>query len=250
MSDSSIQPAIAFAGVNKSFGGHSVLSDVTFSVPAGQVVVVCGSSGSGKSTLLRCVNGLETVQGGSIHVDSIAVTDCHTDLQKLRARIGFVFQSFNLYPHLTALQNIALAPVLVGGIERQAARARAMALLERISLAKKADYYPAQLSGGQQQRIAIARALAMQPKVMLFDEPTSALDPEMIREVLSLVGELASDDITMMIVTHELGFARRVADRILFIDAGRLVEDAPPDDFFDRPRKECVIRFLDHVLYH
>ncbi|MGS0897555.1 amino acid ABC transporter ATP-binding protein [Burkholderia stagnalis] len=250
MSDLSIQPAIVFAGVSKQFGAHRVLSDVTFSVPAGQVVVVCGSSGSGKSTLLRCVNGLEPVQSGSIHVDSIDVTDRRTNLQKLRAGIGFVFQSFNLYPHLTALQNVALAPVLVGGVERRTALERALALLERIGLADKGSQYPAQLSGGQQQRIAIARALAMQPKVMLFDEPTSALDPEMIREVLSLVSELASDDITMLIVTHELGFARRVADRILFMDAGRLVEDAPPDAFFDRPRHDRVKRFLDHVLHH
>jgi ABC-type polar amino acid transport system ATPase subunit len=250
MSDSSIRPAIAFAGVNKQFGAQRVLSNVTFSVPTGQVVVVCGSSGSGKSTLLRCVNGLEPVQSGSIHVDSIDVTDRGTDLQKLRARIGFVFQSFNLYPHLTALQNVALAPVLVGGVERRVARERALALLERIGLAHKGEHYPAQLSGGQQQRIAIARALAMQPKVMLFDEPTSALDPEMIREVLSLVGELATDDITMLIVTHELAFARRVADRILFMDAGHIVEDAPPDEFFDRPRHDRVKHFLDHVLHH
>jgi polar amino acid transport system ATP-binding protein len=250
MSDSIRPSAIVFADVSKQFGDHRVLSNLTLSVPAGQVVVVCGSSGSGKSTLLRCVNGLEPVERGSICVDSIEVTDRHTNLQKLRSRIGFVFQSFNLYPHLTALQNVALAPVLVGGVERPVARERALALLERIGLVDKGGHYPAQLSGGQQQRIAIARALAMQPKVMLLDEPTSALDPEMIREVLSLIGDLATDDITMLIVTHELAFARRVADRILFMDAGHIVEDAPPDEFFDRPCHDRVKRFLDHVLHH
>jgi polar amino acid transport system ATP-binding protein len=196
------KPIVQFKNVTKHFGEHAVLSDVTFSVKAGEVVVLCGSSGSGKSTLLRCVNGLEPIQHGTIHVDSISVTDRRKELEKLRSRIGFVFQSYNLYPHLSALQNIAIAPVVVGGVGKRDARERAMALLDRIGLADKASVFPAQLSGGQQQRVAIARALAMEPKVMLFDEPTSALDPEMVREVLSLVDELAEDDITMLIVTH------------------------------------------------
>jgi polar amino acid transport system ATP-binding protein len=241
---------ISARGVNKSFGSLQVLRDVTLDVGAGEVVVICGPSGSGKSTLLRCLNRLEPVQAGEIIVNDMKVTDPRVDLRKLRAEIGVVFQSFNLYPHMTALRNITLAPMVVRKLSRQEAENRAHELLAKVGIAEKADHYPSQLSGGQQQRVAIARALAMRPKIMLFDEPTSALDPEMIQEVLDVMSSLAQEGMTMLVVSHEMGFARRVAHRIVFMDQGTVVEEAPPDQFFHRPSHERTKRFLSRILVH
>ncbi|MCC6469938.1 MAG: amino acid ABC transporter ATP-binding protein [Alphaproteobacteria bacterium] len=241
---------IEMRGVCKFFGALQVLKDVSLRVAAGEVVVICGPSGSGKSTLLRCLNRLEPVQAGEIVVDGINVTGDNVDLNRLRAEIGIVFQSFNLYPHMTALRNITLAPMLVRKLSRHEAEARARELLAKVGIAEKADRYSSQLSGGQQQRVAIARALAMRPKIMLFDEPTSALDPEMIQEVLDVMTTLAKEGMTMVVVSHEMGFARRVADRIVFMDQGTIVEEAPPDRFFEYPTQERTRKFLSRILVH
>ncbi len=241
---------IEFRKVNKWFGPLHVLADVDLTVKAGEVVVVCGPSGSGKSTLIRCINRLEPIQSGEIVVDGVNLADPHINLTKLRAEVGMVFQQFNLYPHMTALQNIALAPLKVRRMAPAEAEAIARGLLAKVGIPDKADAYPARLSGGQQQRVAIARALAMQPKIMLFDEPTSALDPEMINEVLDVMVSLAREGMTMIVVTHEMGFARRVAHRIVFMDEGRVVEEAPPDRFFAQPAHERTRSFLSKILTH
>ena len=241
---------IEFKSVNKWFGKMHVLRDITLAVEAGEVVVVCGPSGSGKSTLIRCVNALEPIQEGELIVLGESLTRSGVNLSALRTRVGMVFQSFNLFPHMTVLENIMLAPVKVRGLSGADALRTARALLERVRIPDKAEYYPANLSGGQQQRVAIARALAMQPKIMLFDEPTSALDPEMINEVLDVMTDLAKDGMTMMVVTHEMGFARRVAHRIVFMDAGQVVEEAPPEQFFAAARSERAREFLSKILTH
>ena len=243
-------PAIAFNGVNKWFGKLHVLRAIDLSIAAGEVVVVCGPSGSGKSTLIRTVNGLERVQEGDIVVLGDSITRRGVNLPALRTRVGMVFQSFNLFPHMTALENIMLAPMKVRKLSRAEAEQSARALLERVGLREKADNYPANLSGGQQQRVAIARALAMQPKIMLFDEPTSALDPEMINEVLDVMTALAREGMTMMCVTHEMGFARRVAHRVVFMDEGLVVEEGTPDEFFRAPKSDRGKQFLSKILTH
>ena len=243
-------PAIVFRNVNKWFGKLHVLRDINLAIGAGEVVVVCGPSGSGKSTLIRCVNGLERVQGGDIAVLGASVTARGVNLPALRTRVGMVFQSFNLFPHMTALQNIMLAPKKVRRLSHAEAENAARALLARVGLVEKADNYPANLSGGQQQRVAIARALAMQPKIMLFDEPTSALDPEMINEVLDVMTTLAREGMTMMCVTHEMGFARRVAHRVVFMDEGQVIEEATPQAFFAAPKSERGKQFLSKILTH
>ena len=241
---------IEFKSVNKWFGKAHVLRDITLAVKAGEVVVVCGPSGSGKSTLIRCVNALEPIQGGELVVLGESLTRPGVNLSALRARVGMVFQSFNLFPHMTVLENIMLAPVRVRGLSEADASRVARALLERVRIPDKAENYPATLSGGQQQRVAIARALAMQPKIMLFDEPTSALDPEMINEVLDVMTDLAKDGMTMMVITHEMGFARRVAHRMVFVDGGRVVEEAPPEQFFAAAKSERAREFLSKILSH
>ena len=241
---------IEFHNVNKWFGPLHVLKDITLSIEAGEVVVVCGPSGSGKSTLIRCINRLEAIQSGEIIVDGVALSDSKLDVAALRARVGMVFQSFNLYPHMTALQNITLAPVKVKQIPAAEAEAIATKLLARVGIPDKANAYPGNLSGGQQQRVAIARALAMKPRVMLFDEPTSALDPEMINEVLEVMTDLAREGMTMVVVTHEMGFARRVAQRIVFMDAGRIIEQNAPEQFFAAPASERAQQFLSKILAH
>ena len=237
-------------GVRKAFGAHVVLDGVTMRVQRGEVIVIAGPSGSGKSTLLRCVNGLETVDGGRITFDGAAVDSAGKGLTKLRARIGMVFQQFNLFPHMSVLDNVTLGPIRVTGVGAGAAKGKAHELLERVGIAEKADASPADLSGGQQQRVAIARALAMEPELMLFDEPTSALDPEMIREVLDVMPDLVGDGMTMLVVTHEMGFAREVCDRIAFIDDGRIVEEAPPDDFFKAAKSDRARDFVDKIIHH
>jgi polar amino acid transport system ATP-binding protein len=241
---------IHFRGVNKWFGSLHVLKDVTLSVPAGEVVVVCGPSGSGKSTLIRCINKLEPIQQGEIVVDGMALSDPTTDITKLRAEVGMVFQQFNLYPHMTAVQNIALAPTKVRKQSREEADRIARDLLLKVGIPEKAQAYPAQLSGGQQQRVAIARALAMQPKIMLFDEPTSALDPEMIKEVLDVMVGLAQSGMTMLVVTHEMGFARAVAHRMFFFDEGLIVESGTPQEIFTAPKEDRTKLFLSQILTH
>jgi polar amino acid transport system ATP-binding protein len=243
-------PAIEFKQVNKWFGKLHVLRDVTVRVEAGQVVVVCGPSGSGKSTLIRCVNRLEPIQSGEIVVNGLSLSDPALNPSRLRAEVGMVFQSFNLYPHMTALENIVLAPKKVKGLARAEAEQIAMTLLERVGIPEKAGAYPANLSGGQQQRVAIARALAMQPKIMLFDEPTSALDPEMINEVLEVMTNLAKEGMTMIVVSHEMGFARRVAHRVIFMDEGQVIEEGTPETFFAAPRSERTKQFLSKILSH
>ena len=240
---------IKFKNVNKFFKDLHVLNDVNLEVKQGEVVVVCGPSGSGKSTLIRTVNQLEQIQGGEIWVDGMNVADPKTDLNKVRAEVGFVFQSFNLYPHLNVLENIVLSPMKVKKLSRTAAEEKAMELLDRVGLAHKKDAMPGQLSGGQQQRVAIARGLAMEPRVMLFDEPTSALDPEMVGEVLKVMKDLALSGMTMMCVTHEMGFAREVADRVIFVDHGCVVEDADPEAFFIKPQTERARQFLQQVMH-
>ena len=241
---------ITFKGVHKWFGALHVLNDINLQVEPGEVVVVCGPSGSGKSTLIRCINALEPIQQGEIIVDGLSLGSAQTNLTRLRAEVGMVFQQFNLYPHMTALKNITLAPMHVRKMSRGEAERVAMALLEKVGIPEKAQAYPAQLSGGQQQRVAIARALAMQPKIMLFDEPTSALDPEMINEVLEVMGTLAQEGMTMIVVTHEMGFAKRVADRIVFMDDGCLVEEGVPEVFFVHPQSERTQQFLSKILVH
>jgi glutamate/aspartate transport system ATP-binding protein len=235
--------------VSKWYGDFQVLADCSTRVARGDVVVVCGPSGSGKSTLIKTVNGLEPVQEGTIRVDGVAVTDRKTDLPKLRARIGMVFQNFELFPHLSVRDNLTLAQIKVLGRPKSEAIERGLRYLDRVGLLAQQDKFPAQLSGGQQQRVAIARALAMDPVAMLFDEPTSALDPEMIGEVLDVMVGLAQDGMTMMVVTHEMGFARKVADRIVFMDHGRIVEDTPTDAFFSAPRSERAREFLAKIIH-
>ncbi|MCG5460008.1 amino acid ABC transporter ATP-binding protein [Micromonospora sp. PSH03] len=241
---------VSVRGLNKWFGPLHVLKDIDLTVAAGEVVVVVGPSGSGKSTLCRCLNRLETAGQGSVEIDGEPLPAEGRSLARLRADVGMVFQSFNLFGHKTVLDNITLGPTRVRRIPRPEARQQAMALLERVGIADKADHHPAQLSGGQQQRAAIARALAMQPKVLLFDEPTSALDPEMVNEVLDVMVSLAAEGMTMIVVTHEMGFARRAADRVVFMDDGRIVESGAPDDFFAAPRTERARDFLSKILQH
>lgn len=240
---------IRFKQLNKWYGKHHVLQDINLEVAKGEVVVVCGPSGSGKSTLIRCVNGLEQFQSGSLIVDSLPVA-VEANLRQLRMELGFVFQQFNLYPHKTALENVTLAPIHVRKLPKKEAISRGREMLEKVGLGDKFDSYPQQLSGGQQQRVAIARSLCMQPKVMLFDEPTSALDPEMINEVLDVMVSLAKDGMTMIVVTHEMGFARKVADRVVFIDKGAIVEVAEPEAFFTSPNSERTREFLGKILHH
>ena len=241
---------IEIKNVSKWYGSLQVLTRCSTTVKKGEVVVVCGPSGSGKSTFIKCVNGLEPFQQGEIMVDGISVNDPKTDLPKLRARIGMVFQNFELFPHMSVTRNLTLAQVKVLGRTPEEATQKALKLLERVGLAAHKDKYPGQLSGGQQQRVAIARALAMDPIAMLFDEPTSALDPEMINEVLDVMVELAREGMTMMVVTHEMGFARKVAHRVVFMDRGEIVEDALKDDFFGKPRSERAQLFLSKILHH
>ena len=239
---------IKFKNVNKWFKELHVLSDINLEVKKGEVVVVCGPSGSGKSTLIRTVNQLEQIQSGEIWVDGVDVASPATDLNKIRAEVGFVFQHFNLYPHLSVLENIVLSPIKVKKQSRAQAEEKALQLLERVGLAHKKDAMPSELSGGQQQRVAIARGLAMEPQVMLFDEPTSALDPEMVGEVLKVMKDLAESGMTMMCVTHEMGFAREVADRIIFVDQGKIVEVDTPEVFFTNPSSERAKQFLKQVM--
>jgi glutamate/aspartate transport system ATP-binding protein len=241
---------IVISEVSKWYGTSQVLKRCSTNVDKGEVVVVCGPSGSGKSTLLKCVNGLEPFEQGRIVVDGIAVGDPGTNLPKLRARIGMVFQHFELFPHLTVMRNLALAQIKVLGRSEQEAKDKGTRLLDRVGLRGYAHKYPGELSGGQQQRVAIARALAMDPIAMLFDEPTSALDPEMIKEVLDVMVALAKDGMTMMVVTHEMGFARQVANRVVFMDNGEIVEDAPTADFFGKPHSERAQTFLSKILQH
>lgn len=243
-------PMISMHGVNKHFGDLHVLRDINLDVGRGQVVVVIGPSGSGKSTLCRTINRLESPDSGTVAIDGEPVPTEGRRLARLRSEVGMVFQSFNLFAHKTVLDNVTLAPIKVRGVGRGQARQTAMALLERVGVADQAQKYPAQLSGGQQQRVAIARSLAMNPKVMLFDEPTSALDPEMINEVLDVMTTLASEGMTMVVITHEMGFARRAADRVVFMADGAIAEDAPPDDFFSKPRSERAKDFLGKILNH
>ena len=244
------EPVIEFEAVDKWFGQLHVLRAVDLVVAAGEVVVVCGPSGSGKSTLIRCVNGLEAIQGGELRVLGESLTRPGVSMPALRTRVGMGFQSFNLFPHMTALENVMLAPVRVKGLGRAEAERAARALLERVRIPDKAEAYPANLSGGQQQRVAIARALAMQPRIMLFDEPTSALDPEMINEVLDVMTDLAREGMTMMVVSHEMGFARRVAHRVVFMDGGSIVEEAAPEAFFAAAKSDRAKEFLSKILTH
>jgi glutamate/aspartate transport system ATP-binding protein len=241
---------IEMQSVSKWYDDFQVLIDCSTKVAKGEVIVVCGPSGSGKSTLIKCVNGLEPFQEGTITVNGISVGGKDTNLPKLRSGIGMVFQNFELFPHMTVLENIGLAQVKVLGRQQEEANQRSMKLLERVGLVDQAAKHPAQLSGGQAQRVAIARALAMDPIAMLFDEPTSALDPEMINEVLDVMVELAQEGMTMMVVTHEMGFARKVAHRVIFMDEGRIVEDATKDEFFGTPRSDRAQLFLSKILHH
>ncbi len=244
------EPLIIMAGVEKSFGGFRALHEINLTVHSGEVVVVIGPSGSGKSTLCRCINRLETVDAGQIMIGGERLPDEGRALARLRAEVGMVFQSFNLFAHKTALENVTLGPIKVKRIPREAAERQGRELLDRVGIGEKADSYPAHLSGGQQQRVAIARALAMDPKVILFDEPTSALDPEYIAEVLDVMTELAGDGMTMVVVTHEMGFARRAAHRIVFMADGRILEEGTPESFFDNPRTPRARDFLARVLPH
>jgi len=244
------QPIIAFEHVNKFFGSHQVLNDISLQVEEGEVVVVFGPSGGGKSTMIRCINRLEPINSGHIVVDGIPVHDPKTNINRLRAEVGMVFQLFNLFPHLTALDNITLAPINVRKVPRAEAEQQAIKLLERVGIPEKAHAYPGELSGGQQQRVAIARGLAMKPRIMLFDEPTSALDPEMIKEVLDVMVGLAHDGMTMVVVTHEMGFARQVAHRMIFLDDGRIVESGPPEQIFTNPQHDRTKLFLSQILHH
>jgi len=239
---------IRFEGVHKWFGRLHVLNNINLQVRSGEVVVVCGPSGSGKSTLIRTINELEPIGEGKLTVDGTELSDPKMNINKLRAEIGFVFQQFNLYPHLSVLKNITLAPMKIRNTPAKEAAEQAMALLERVGLADKRDAYPSQLSGGQQQRVAIARGLAMKPKIMLFDEPTSALDPEMIGEVLQVMKDLALSGMTMIVVTHEMGFAREVSHRVIFMDHGTILEEAQPEEFFINPRHERAKQFLKQIL--
>jgi ABC-type polar amino acid transport system ATPase subunit len=241
---------VELAAVCKSFGENLVLDDIELRIDPGEAIVVAGPSGSGKSTMLRCINGLEPIDSGVIRFDGRDVDRADRDIYGIRAQIGMVFQAFNLFPHMTVLQNITMAPLEVKGATKQAAERRGRELLERVGIPEKADDFPADLSGGQQQRVAIARALAVDPKLMLFDEPTSALDPEMIREVLDVMRDLARGGMTMVVVTHEMGFAREVCDRLVFIDDGRIVEEGPPDEFFQATKSERAREFVDKIIHH
>ncbi len=242
------RPAIEIRGLHKWFGSFHVLKDIDLSVSAGERIVVCGPSGSGKSTLIRCINRLETHQRGTIVVDGTELTHDLRDIEKVRSEIGMVFQHFNLFPHLTVLENCTLAPVWVRKLPKSQAEEIARRYLARVHIPEQAEKYPGQLSGGQQQRVAIARALCMEPRIMLFDEPTSALDPEMIKEVLDVMIELAEDGTTMIVVTHEMGFAERVADRVIFMDGGEIIEEAPPATFFSSPDHDRTKLFLSQIL--
>ncbi len=241
---------ISIRNISKHYGSFQVLTECSTEVDKGEVIVVCGPSGSGKSTLIKCVNGLEPFQSGEIIVNGISVGDAKTNLPKLRAHVGMVFQHFELFPHMTIEQNLAIAQVKVLGRNQDEAREKGLKLLDRVGLKAHAHKHPGQLSGGQQQRVAIARALAMDPICMLFDEPTSALDPEMINEVLDVMVELAKEGMTMMVVTHEMGFAKKVANRVIFMDQGRIVEDAAKEAFFGTPRSERAQQFLSKILSH
>nr|WP_302104854.1 amino acid ABC transporter ATP-binding protein [Polycladomyces sp. WAk] len=241
---------IQFRQVNKWFGDFHVLKDINLTIQAGEVVVILGPSGSGKSTLLRCINQLETVSDGEVIVDGVKMNDPKTNLNKARQEIGMVFQHFHLYPHKTVLENIMLAPMKVKKMPEEEARKIAEFYLQKVGIPEKANAYPSQLSGGQQQRVAIARGLAMKPKIMLFDEPTSALDPEMIGEVLDVMRTLAKEGMTMVVVTHEMGFAREVADRVIFMDEGRILEESEPETFFNNPKEERTRQFLSRILKH
>src|SRR6478735_509361 len=244
------EPLVVLKGVNKHFGDLHVLKDIDLTVGTGEVVVVIGPSGSGKSMLCRAINRLETIESGTITIDGKELPEEGKELAQLRADVGMVFQSFNLFAHKTILENVTLGPVKVRKVGKAAAEKRALELLERVGVAQQADKYPAQLSGGQQQRVAIARSLAMDPKVMLFDEPTSALDPEMITEVLDVMVALAKEGMTMVVVTHEMGFARRAANRVVFMSDGRIVEEATPDQFFTNPTSDRAKEFLGKILSH
>ena len=240
---------ITFDKVNKWYGRLHVLRDVSFSVAPGEKIVVCGPSGSGKSTMIRCINRLEEHQSGTITVNGVEVNEQRGNVDQVRRQVGMVFQNFNLYPHLSILDNCTVAPRWVRNVSRAEAEERAMHYLERVRIPDQAHKYPSQLSGGQQQRVAIARSLCMQPEIILFDEPTSALDPELVREVLDTMVSLAEDGMTMICVTHEMGFARQVADRVIFMDCGAIVESAAPDDFFRNPREERTRLFLSQILH-
>jgi general L-amino acid transport system ATP-binding protein len=244
------QPMVELRKVSKRFGAFQVLDDISFTVHKGDRVVICGPSGSGKSTAIRCINRLERHDEGQIIVDGVELTSDLKNVEHVRREVGMVFQQFNLFPHLSVLDNLTLAPRRVRGLPRTDAEALAMTYLERVHIAEQARKYPGQLSGGQQQRVAIARALCMQPKVMLFDEPTSALDPEMIKEVLDVMVELAQEHMTMICVTHEMGFARTIADSVVFMDHGKIVEISTPDQFFSAPKNERARLFLSQVLTH
>ena len=245
------QPAsiVVVESLVKRYGSFTALNDINLNVGRGEKIVLCGPSGSGKSTLIRCINHIEKHDGGRIVVDGVELTNRMADINSVRCEVGMVFQSFNLFPHLTVAENCMLAPMKVRGISRSEARDRALSLLRKVRIQDQADKFPAQLSGGQQQRVAIARALCMQPKTMLFDEPTSALDPEMVKEVLETMVELARDGMTMVCVTHEMGFAREVADRVVFMDRGSIVEEAGPDTFFRAPRTERAKSFLNQIIH-
>jgi general L-amino acid transport system ATP-binding protein len=242
--------AIEVSGVGKWFGAFQALRDINLNVAKGEKIVICGPSGSGKSTLIRCINRLEVHQAGRIVVEGVELTNDLRQIERVRAEVGMVFQSFNLFPHLTVLDNLCLGPVWVKKMPRAEAEQLARRYLDRVHIPEQANKYPGQLSGGQQQRVAIARALCMNPRIMLFDEPTSALDPEMIKEVLDVMVELARSGMTMLVVTHEMGFARSVADRIVFMDEGEIVEEAPPDQFFNNPRSPRTQLFLSQILNH
>lgn len=243
-----MEPIVSIRGARKSYGNLEVLHGIDLDVQKGEVILIIGPSGSGKSTLLRSINRLEHLDSGTILVDGQSVSDPKTDIRLVREEAGMVFQSFNLFPHLTCVGNIILSPMTVKKISKAEATENALKLLEKVGLRDKADSYPEQLSGGQQQRVAIARALAMNPRVMLFDEPTSALDPEMIKEVLDVMTDLAKDGMTMLVVSHEMGFARAAANRVCFMDNGEIIEDAPPEEFFTNPKEERAKRFLEHIL--
>ena len=243
-------PAVTMANVSKSFGDFKALNDINLTVMNGEKVVVCGPSGSGKSTLVRCINGLESHENGSINVIGEEVTPRIKQNALFRSKIGMVFQQFNLFPHLTVKQNLILGPMKTLGLNKKDALKRAEALLERVQIPEQSEKKPSQLSGGQQQRVAIARALCMEPKIMLFDEPTSALDPEMISEVLDVIIDLANEGITMIVVTHEMGFAKKAADRMIFMDGGKIVEQNDPENFFNNPKTDRCKTFLDQILQH